>query len=167
MNNVEIERKFLMGVLPLEFEALPAVRIDQGYLNADKHRATRIRVTSDGEAFLTVKGLSHGATRVEIETPIDPDKARAMLAMVEGSIVSKLRRKVEFAGKTWEVDVFLADNAGLVVAEVELGSEDEPLDVPPWAGREVTTDGRYANSSLAMEPWTRWVKEPTPKASKL
>lgn len=150
--NVEIERKFLMSNMPDFLAAIPAVRIDQGFLNADKNRVTRIRVTSENEAFLTVKGLSSGATRVEIETPIDVEKARDMLSMVEGAIVSKLRRKVLVGSKVWEVDQFLGANDGLLLAEIELDSEAETFDIPSWVGMEVTTDNRYANSNLAFHP---------------
>jgi CYTH domain-containing protein len=151
-SNVEIERKFLMCSLPKFIEEIPAIRVDQGFLNADKNRVTRIRVTSENEAYLTVKGLSNGATRVEIETKIDVDKARDMLNMVEGSIVSKLRRKIIFGSKVWEIDQFIGANEGLLVAEIELSSEDEKFDIPPWVGMEVTTDARYANSNLALNP---------------
>lgn len=150
--NIEIERKFLMSTLPAFLEDIPAVRIDQGFLNADKNRVTRIRVTSENEAFLTVKGLSNGATRVEIETTIDVEKARDMLSMVEGAIVSKLRRKVFVGSKVWEIDQFLGANDGLLLAEIEFDSEAESFDIPTWVGMEVTTDSRYANSNLAFHP---------------
>lgn len=166
--NIEIERKFLMASLPPEIESLEPVSIEQGYLNLDKLRTTRVRVTSEGQAFLTVKGKSVGATRVEIETPIDPVKARAMLDLCEGAIVSKLRRKIHHAGKTWEVDVFLGANAGLVVAEIELRSEGESFVRPSWVGPEVTEESCYSNASLSKVPYSEWNrKERHPlKASK-
>jgi adenylate cyclase len=158
--NMEIERKFLLSRVPDEVRELPGVLIEQGFLNADKRRVTRVRVTSEGEAFLTVKGLAHGASRVEIETPIDPLKAQAMLTMVEGSIISKVRRKITVAGKVWEIDEFQGANAGLVVAEIELESEEETFELPSWAGLEVTEDPRYANSSLALSPHSSWDASP-------
>lgn len=161
--NMEIERKFLMDGLPAELAALPGVLIEQGFLNPDKRRTTRIRVTSEGEAFLTVKGLSQGASRKEFETAIDAEKAKGMLTMVEGAVISKTRRKVDFAGKTWEVDEFHGENAGLVMAEIELESEDEAFEKPAWALEEVTEDPRYANSSLALSPVSSWPKRPSPK----
>jgi adenylate cyclase len=165
--NVEIERKFLLVSMPAYVAALPEVRIEQGFLNTDKHRVTRVRVTSEGEAFLTVKGLAHGATRVEIETPIDPQKARAMLSMVDGAVISKTRRRVANAGKIWEVDIFAGANEGLMVAEIELASEHESFDLPSWVGKEVTEDPRYANSSLALNPYSQWEPETAQiKASK-
>lgn len=167
MSDLEIERKFLLAGLPTELENVAATRIDQGYLNADKERATRVRVTSDGQALLTVKGVSRGASRVEIETSIDIKAARSMLTMVEGSIVSKLRRKVLFDGNIWEVDVFLGDNEGLVVAEIELTSEDQVFTRPAWVGAEITQDERYANSSLAMRPFKEWPFEGVSKAPSL
>lgn len=154
--NIEIERKFLVGQLPSYVDGLPHVRIEQGFLNADRLRVTRVRLTSDGQAFLTVKGLANGATRVEIETPIDPGKARSMLAMVEGAVITKTRRRILYAGKNWELDIFEGANAGLVVAEIELDSESEAFEVPPWVGMEVTEDQRYANSNLALRPYSLW-----------
>lgn len=156
MENMEIERKFLLGKLPAHIEALPATFIEQGYLNTDKERTTRVRVTSDGEAFLTVKGATRGISRVEVETPIDPVKARAMLSLCEASIVSKWRRKVEHEGHVWEVDVFAGENEGLIVAEIELSSEDEAFAVPSWVGAEVTRERGYGNSKLARNPFKSW-----------
>ena len=157
--NIEIERKFIVASLPPEIDSLAPVSIEQGYLNLDKRRTTRVRVTSEGKAFLTVKGKSVGATRVEVETPIDPVKARSMLDLCEGSIVSKLRREVLHAGKTWEVDVFLGANAGLIVAEIELRSEDESFVLPSWVGPEVTEDSRYSNASLSKAPYSEWCRK--------
>jgi CYTH domain-containing protein len=154
--NVEIERKFLISALPQDALLLPGVLIEQGYLNTDKERTTRIRVASSGEAYLTVKGVAHGATRVEIETPIDPKAARNMLSMVDGSVVSKVRRRLDFGGHVWEIDEFLGENQGLFVAEIELSSESEFFERPAWLGLEVTEDSRYANSNLALNPFRRW-----------
>lgn len=155
---MEIERKFLLSKLPDDIKSLPATFIEQGYLNTDKERTTRIRVTSANEAFLTVKGATHGITRVEVETPIDPVKARDMLALCEASIVSKWRRIVEHEGHIWEVDVFTGDNEGLVIAEIEFSSEAETFALPSWVGAEVSHDRRYGNSALASKPFKTWVQ---------
>lgn len=153
---MEIERKFLLDKLPAGMEALHATFIEQGYLNTDTERTTRIRVTSAGEAFLTVKGAAHGISRVEVETPIDPVKARDMLALCEASIVSKWRRRVEHEGHVWEVDLFDGDNKGLIIAEIELAGEAEAFALPSWVGPEVSHDKRYSNSNLARTPFKTW-----------
>lgn len=158
--NVEIERKFeLAGLEGIEGMS-GGVLIEQGFLSTDPKRVTRIRVTSEGEAFLTVKGKAAGARRKEVETPIDAEAARAMLELCEGDLIQKIRRKTVFGGKTWEIDEFLGANKGLFVAEVELESESEPVEIPAWAGRELTNDHAYANSNLALRPFSSWAQEP-------
>lgn len=150
---IEIERKFL--VVGDDWRAAPGVAYAQGYLNRDKARTVRVRIVQDA-AWLTVKGASVGATRAEFEYPIPLDDARQLLALCDGPLVRKTRRVVEHAGARWEIDEFEGDNAGLVVAEIELASEDTPFDPPPWLGAEVTHDPRYFNSSLAAAPYATW-----------
>ena len=150
---IEIERKFL--VVGDGWRAAPAVPVAQGYLNRDKQRTVRVRVV-EGEAWLTVKGANAGATRAEFEYAIPVADARELLALCDGPLVRKLRRVVEHAGARWEIDEFLGDNAGLVVAEIELRSEDEAFEAPPWLGAEVTHDTRYFNSNLAAAPFSTW-----------
>jgi adenylate cyclase len=149
----EIERKFL--VTGDDWRSAPGVLIWQGYLNRDKHRTVRVRVAG-GQAFLTIKGATQGATRAEFEYPIPVADATALRALCDGPIIEKVRRRIDYAGFTWEVDEFFGDNAGLVVAEIELGSETEAFAKPPWAGQEVTEDARYFNSNLAMHPYSEW-----------
>jgi len=153
---IEIERKFL--VVGDDWRQAPAVPYAQGYLNRDKQRTVRVRVAKD-KAWLTVKGASHGATRAEFEYAIPVADAEQLLALCDGPLVRKLRRVVEHAGATWEIDEFQGDNAGLVVAEIELASEDEAFEAPQWLGAEVTHDARYFNSNLAAAPFSTW-KEP-------
>ena len=150
---IEIERKFL--VVGDDWRQAPAVPYAQGYLNRDKQRTVRVRI-AQGAAWLTIKGASVGATRAEFEYPIPVADAEQLLALCDGPLVRKLRRVVVHAGATWEIDEFQGDNAGLVVAEIELASEDAPFEAPPWLGAEVTHDARYFNSNLAAAPFSTW-----------
>lgn len=150
---IEIERKYL--VTGADWRTSDGQRICQGYLNRDKARTVRVRIAG-AQAFLTVKGLSTGATRAEFEYPIPLADAQALLALCDGPLIDKVRHRVDHAGLTWEVDEFFGDNAGLVVAEVELASEDQSIALPSWVGEEVTTDSRYVNASLASHPFSRW-----------
>lgn len=149
----EIERKFL--VVGTEWRNLPGVHIWQGYLNRDKNRTVRVRVAGE-QAYLTVKGATHGATRVEFEYEIPVSDATQLKSLCDGPIVEKVRRNVPYSGFTWEVDEFLGDNMGLVVAEIELHSENEEYAKPSWVGREVTDDPRYFNSNLVSNPYSTW-----------
>jgi adenylate cyclase len=152
---VEIERKFLVhGTAWKQAEGVP---YRQGYLNRDKHRTVRVRLAGDC-AFLTIKGVSVGATRAEFEYPIPVVDAQSLLALCDGPVIDKVRYVLQHAGTTWEVDAFAGDNAGLVVAEVELTHEDEVFSRPDWLGEEVTHDARYFNSSLASHPYCQWTQ---------
>jgi adenylate cyclase len=155
---VEIERKFL--VVGDEWRLAPGTRLSQGYLNRDKERTVRVRLAGD-TAFLTIKGVSTGASRAEFEYEIPTADGEALLALCEKPLIEKIRRVAEVDGATWEVDEFLGENAGLVVAEIELASEDQPFTRPAWIGAEVTDDARYFNSSLAAHPFSNWSKSPT------
>ncbi len=152
---IEIERKFLVVGEAWKQQDLTPTRLSQGYLNRDKQRTVRVRIAG-GEAWLTVKGESKGASRAEFEYPIPLDDARQLLALSDGPCIDKQRWRVEVGGLVWEVDEFFGENAGLVVAEVELASEDQAFDKPSWAGEEVTHDPRYFNSSLASRPFKSW-----------
>ena len=151
----EIERKFL--VHGTDWQTATGQRICQGYLNRDKHRTVRVRMAGE-QAFLTIKGISTGATRAEFEYAIPVADAEALLALCDGPLIEKVRHQVEHAGLVWEVDEFLGENAGLVVAEVELDHEDQAITLPPWVSTEVTTDPRYFNASLSTLPYARWSK---------
>jgi adenylate cyclase len=151
---VEIERKFLLAGEDWRALGEPLL-LRQGYLSSDPARVVRVRVEGD-QAYLTIKGKSVGATRGEWEYPIPLLDANELLALCEQPIVEKYRRKIEFAGNVWEVDEFLGANAGLVVAEIELGSEDQAFQRPDWIGFEVTDDPRYFNSALARHPYSAW-----------
>ena len=153
----EIERKFL--VEGTSWRQSTGVRLTQGYLNRDKRRTVRVRIAGS-RAFLTVKGVSQGATRAEFEYEIPRADAEQMLKLSDGPIVEKNRHVIERDGLKWEVDEFLGENAGLVMAEIELTSEDQPFSRPPWLGREVTHDNRYYNSNLAAHPYQQWRDDP-------
>lgn len=150
---VEIERKFLVQGKGWKTSAGMLYR--QGYLNRDKSRTVRVRIAGDA-AFLTVKGVSVGATRAEFEYAIPVADAQGLLALCDGPLVEKTRHLVCVDGTLWEVDEFAGDNAGLVVAEVELTAEDQPFARPDWLGEEVTHDARYFNSNLATMPYAKW-----------
>lgn len=150
---MEIERKFL--VTTDDWRSVEGVWYRQGYLNRDKHRTVRVRIAGD-EAFLTIKGKTTGISRAEFEYAIPVSEAQALLALCDGALVEKLRRKIAYAGLVWEVDEFFGDNAGLVVAEVELASADQVFDKPAWIGAEVSGDPRYYNASLSTYPFSAW-----------
>lgn len=148
---VEIERKFLVTCDDWRTGATGR-RFRQGYLSLAENATVRVRRAGE-DAFLTIKGQTEGISRAEFEYPIPPAHADAMLAeLCLKPIIQKVRYDVDFAGKRWTVDVFEAENAGLVVAEVELAHPDEPVTLPPWVGEEVTFDPRYRNSALVNAP---------------
>ena len=151
----EIERKFL--VKGDAWRALAkGTTYRQGYLNSAKERTVRVR-TAEDKAFLTIKGLTLGATRAEYEYEIPFDEGKAMLdALAEKPLIEKKRYKIPAGDLTWEIDEFLGDNVGLIVAELELKSEDQAFDRPAWLGDEVTGDSRYYNANLIKKPFTRW-----------
>jgi adenylate cyclase len=152
---LEIERKFLVAGEGWRQPAERQTRFSQGYLSRDPARTVRVR-TAGERAFLTIKGKTVGATRDEFEYEIPVDEAQALLALCEGPLIDKRRHLCEFQGRTWEVDEFFGDNAGLVVAEIELASEDEAFERPAWLGAEVTGDARYYNANLAAQPYRAW-----------
>ena len=145
----EIERKFLVVSDLYKSLARSIVYIEQGYLSLRKEATVRVRLKGD-RAYLTVKGVSQGATRDEWEYRIPVDDAHAMLKNCSvGDVISKHRYEVMFEGHLWEVDEFHGTHEGLVVAEIELGAEDETFPLPPFIGDEVTGNPAYFNSSLA------------------
>ena len=150
---IETERKFLVRGAGWRVDEPLSCR--QGYLNRDRERTVRVRLAGDA-AFLTVKGPPRGLDRAEFEYPIPPDDARELLALCDGAIVEKRRHVVELGDLVWEVDEFLGDNAGLVVAEVELDDGSRDIELPDWVGEEVTHEPRYLNSSLSRHPFRSW-----------
>jgi adenylate cyclase len=153
--NKEIERKFLVKGDAWRALAKGAT-YRQGYLNSAKERTVRIRV-ADAKAFITIKGPTVGATRSEYEYEIPFDEGNAMLeTLAEKPLIEKTRYRIPVGNLTWEIDEFFGENPGLIVAEVELKSEDQTFDKPVWVGDEVTSDPRYFNANLVKSPFTRW-----------
>lgn len=151
----EIERKFLVN--GDEWRKGQRSEFRQGYLNRDKDRTVRVRI-ANGQAFITIKGISKGAVRSEFEYPIPAGDAEQLLLLCDGPLIEKTRYLIQHAGMTWEVDEFHGANAGLVVAEIELTAEEQAFEKPSWVGREVTDDKRYFNSNLSVQPYTSWTK---------
>ena len=151
---LEIERKFL--VKENDWRNVQGTMYRQGYLNSDENRNVRVRVIND-RGYLTVKGISQGATRVEYEYEIPRAEAEAMLDnLCEKPLIIKKRYKIEFKGFVWEVDEFLGENQGLIIAELELESENQVFIKPEWIGKEVTGDPKYFNSNLIHRPFSKW-----------
>ncbi len=157
MSGLEIERKFLVKGDGYKQQAYSHSRIKQGYICSGRGRTVRVRRRDDC-GFLTIKGpsLNGGLTRYEFEKEISLDEAEHLFALCEPGIIDKTRWLVKSGQHTFEVDEFHGDNAGLVVAEVELHAEDEPYEKPDFIGEEVTGDRRYYNSYLRACPWQSW-----------
>ncbi len=152
----EIERKFLVKDGAWQAVASSGISILQGYICTGPPAAVRVRIAGD-TATVNLKRSTSGITREEFEYVIPPDDAAEMLGhLCEGHVIQKRRHTVAFNGSTWEVDVFEGANQGLVVAEIELESEDQSFDKPPWLGDEVSGDPRYLNTSLSLHPYNEW-----------
>lgn len=154
---IEIERKFLVTQDTFKELAHSNTRIVQGFLNTNPERTVRIRIKGNS-AFLTIKGISNesGLSRFEWEREITIEEAESLLALCEPGVIDKVRFEVEIGDYLYEVDVFKGANEGLVVAEIELKSEDEFFEKPNWIGEEVTGDIKYYNSQLSKKPYTTW-----------
>ncbi|MDH3328603.1 MAG: CYTH domain-containing protein [Desulfobulbaceae bacterium] len=151
----EIERKFLVNGLDWK-KNVQGTRYRQGYLTLDPARTVRVRTAGD-TGYLTIKGKSNGISRREFEYEIPYADASAMLdGLCIQPLIEKNRYRIEYQGLVWEVDEFLGENSGLVIAEIELDREDQPFSNPAWAGREVSGDPRYFNASLVQKPWNTW-----------
>lgn len=151
----EVERKFLVkGDMWRALATGTTYR--QGYLSTVKERTVRVR-TIDDKGFLTIKGITIGSTRAEYEYEIPVSDANEMLdTLCEQPIIEKTRYKIPWAGLVWEIDEFFGVNKGLIVAEVELESEDQEFATPEWVGKEIADDPRYFNSNLIAHPYTQW-----------
>jgi len=155
--SLEIERKFLVKNENFKKEFYQKKQLKQGYLNSDKNRTVRVRI-SNNNAFLTIKGKSNstGTTRFEWEKEIDKTEAEQLLLLCEPSIIDKTRFYVKSEKHIFEVDEFYGDNEGLIIAEIELSSENESFKKPSWLGAEVTGDKRYYNSCLSKISFKSW-----------
>lgn len=152
---IEIERKYLIDKQKWQ-PAVAGVNIRQGYIVADEDRTIRVRVKGN-KGYLTIKGATEGISRLEMEYEIPlADAAKLLDTMCQKPLVEKIRYVEPHLGHTWEIDVFYGDNDGLVVAEVELTSVDEPVELPEWITREVSNDKRYYNACLSKHPFKKW-----------
>ena len=157
MSGFEIERKFLVKDGRYKELAFASSRIRQGYICSGHGRTVRVRIR-DAHGYLTIKGPSTngGLSRYEFEKEITLDEAEHLMALCEPGLIDKTRYLVKSGAHTFEVDEFYGENEGLVIAEVELGSEDEPYEKPDFIGEEVTGDKRYYNSHLRVNPYSLW-----------
>ena len=158
---IEIERKYLVKDDSWR-EGAKGQKYMQGYMSRGEVATVRVRITEKG-AFLTIKGkpaIKEGeisAAKLEFEYPVPLADAKEMLTLLcQGPIIEKTRFCVEHAGMTWEIDEFYGENDGLLMAEVELESEDQSVEIPSWIGREVTSDTRYYNASLSVNSYSKW-----------
>ncbi len=154
---IEIERKFLVQSNAYRSFARSRTRIVQGFLNTDANRTVRIRIKGD-EGFITVKGKSNtsGTSRFEWEKNIPVKEAEALLDLCEKGVMEKHRYEIQVGNHVFEVDEFTGENEGLIVAEIELVSENETFEIPDWLGKEVTGEIKYYNSQLSKRPFKRW-----------
>ncbi|SFH83317.1 CYTH domain-containing protein [Halpernia frigidisoli] len=153
---IEIERKFLVNREKWQYIEKPTgEKYRQGYLVTDPKKTIRVRQTID-KGFLTIKGISIGAKRSEFEYEIPFEEARELLDQFSVAELSKIRYKILFDNHIWEIDEFFGDNKGLIVAEIELKTEEENFTIPEWIDREVTEDEKYYNSNLVLKPFKDW-----------
>ncbi len=152
---IEIERKFL--VQGDEWRQLGQGTVyRQGYVARGNGRTVRVRIAGD-RGYLTIKGATSGLSRLEFEYPIPiTDAAELLETLCDRPLIEKTRYRIEYAGLIWEVDEFAGENQGLILAEVELTSEDQAITLPSWIGEDVTHDPRYYNSNLSQNPFSQW-----------
>lgn len=152
---IEIERKFLLANADWRLAISRAINIKQGYLNSNKSRTVRVRIANE-QGFITVKGMSQQNARAEFEYEIPYADALQLIELCEQPIIEKTRYEVLVHGNCWEIDVFTGENAGLIVAEIELESQEQAFVRPTWLGKEVSDDARYFNASLITYPFGMW-----------
>jgi len=154
---IEIERKFLVVTDEYKAAAFKSTRITQGFLSTNPERTVRVRVKGT-QGFLTIKGKSNtsGISRFEWEKEIDLEEAQSLLKLCQKGIIDKVRYEVKSNAHIYEIDEFFGDNNGLVVAEIELNSEEEAFEKPDWLGVEVTGEVKYYNSKLSTTPFCEW-----------
>ncbi|MCW8904276.1 CYTH domain-containing protein [Sedimenticola sp.] len=153
---LEIERKYLVINDKWKENILSESVLKQGYIANQPNATVRIRIASE-VAYLNIKSATTGITRAEFEYQIPlPDAEQILEQVAEHPFIDKTRYKVQWGSHVWDLDLFAGENQGLIMAEVELNSEDESFELPPWAGKEVSGDPRYYNASLVKHPYTRW-----------
>ncbi|SHI81386.1 CYTH domain-containing protein [Flavobacterium haoranii] len=152
---IEIERKFLVNNNSFLDDFSRSNRIVQGYLSSHPERTVRVRIKGEN-GYLTIKGKSEGFSRYEWEKEIAIEEAEKLLQLCETGVIDKIRYDVIVGTHIYEVDVFYGENEGLVLAEIELQTEDETFEKPNWLGTEVTEDVKYYNSYLSKHPFKTW-----------
>jgi len=153
---VETERKFLVKKDLWNKVRKEGTRYRQGYMLRQEDKTIRIRLIEGDQGYITIKGKAQGISRPEYEYPLPEKDAEELLENFCDAVVSKKRYKINIEGKLWEVDEFLGDNEGLIVAELELKEESEQFNLPEWIDTEVTGDLRYYNSELSVNPFKNW-----------
>ena len=154
---IEIERKFLVKNETYKSESIKKQLITQGYLSSDPKRSVRIRICEQN-AYITIKGQTSksGTSRYEWEKEINIEDAKQLMLLCREGVVTKIRHLIPFKNHTFEVDEFLKDNSGLVIAEIELSDENEDFERPRWLGKEVTGIKKYYNSQLSQNAYVNW-----------
>jgi len=154
---IEIERKFLVKNKTYKSESIKKQLITQGYLSSDPKRSVRIRICEQN-AYITIKGQTSesGTSRYEWEKEINIEDAKQLMLLCREGVVTKIRHLIPFKNHTFEVDEFLKDNSGLVIAEIELSNENEDFERPRWLGKEVTGIKKYYNSQLSQNAYVNW-----------
>jgi CYTH domain-containing protein len=153
---MEIERKYLVKKEVWQLFDKPAgEKIIQGYLSTDINKTIRVRLKGSS-GFMTIKGKTDNISREEIEFPVPAGQVMEIIEKFSEGVIDKIRYTLSCEGKIWEVDEFMDDNEGLLLAEIELQSEDESFDLPEWVGPEVSHDIRYFNSNLSKKPFKNW-----------
>jgi adenylate cyclase len=154
---IEIERKFLVKDDSFKRDAFTENHIAQGYLSSVPERTVRVRIKGN-KGFLTIKGISNesGLSRFEWEKEIPVEEAKSLLLLCEKGVIDKTRFEVKLGNHVYEIDVFHGQNEGLIIAEIELDSENETFEKPNWLSNEVTNDKRYYNSYLSNNPYKSW-----------
>lgn len=151
----EIERKFRVANDDWRAMATSSSSLKQGYLSSSAEATVRVRL-EDNLGTLTIKSKTKGITRNEFEYAIPAQEAKELLLLCRGPLIEKIRYRILQENHTWEIDVFEGDNDGLIIAEIELTSEDDYFAKPQWLGEEVSGDSRYYNSNLATHPYVNW-----------
>jgi adenylate cyclase len=160
----EVERKFLVSGEGWQHLVTQRIHIRQAYLAPNGRASIRVRIEDNRTATLTIESRGAEMRRLELEYPIPVLEAESLVSLRSGSVIEKVRHIVPFAGAVWEIDVFASENSGLIVAEVELRDERQPVELPPWVGAEVTESTQYYNGSLAHRPFAGWPALPQAQA---
>lgn len=152
---IEIERKFLVKNNEWRTQTNNKYIIKQGYLSVDIKRSVRVRIKNK-QGFITIKGITHHISRTEFEYEIPLNDAEKMMALCQPFIIEKIRHEVVWKENIWEIDEFYGKNKGLIIAELELESEQQRFKLPNWAGKEVSNDTQYYNVNLIQTPYSKW-----------